>query len=95
MITIDSLLEICAGFTVVCVSGGWLIKIIKNIKKPADEISNQSTRLDELEKRVDDLEDANKLIINALYQMLDHFETNNNTGGMRKCKQELIEYLNS
>ena len=34
----------CAGFTAVCVAAGWLIKIIKGIKKPKDEIDKKFQR---------------------------------------------------
>ena len=96
-VTIESVLAVCAGFSCVCVAAGWLIKIIKAIKKPADDVNE---KLDRDNKRIKALEDDMTYIKNAIsvlmrcdLVMLGHLRTNNNTGQMAEMEGEIQEFL--
>lgn len=45
MVTVAKcVVAICAGFTAVCVAGGWVIKIILAVKKPKEDIDAKLQR---------------------------------------------------
>lgn len=97
VITLDVLLKICAGFTAICVAGGWLIKVIKAAKKPADDVM---TKLDNDNKRIKKLEDDSQYIMRAIaillrvdLAMLGHMKTNNNSGEMDEAEREIQTFL--
>ena len=97
VITLDVLLKICAGFSCVCVAGGWLIKIIKAAKKPTDDIQQ---KLDNDNKRIKKLEDEMEFLTNSISMlmrcdlvMLAHMRTNNNTGEIAKMESEIQDFL--
>ena len=99
----------CGGFTSICIAGGWLIKVIKGVKKPVDDFTDSvdkklhadKNRLDAHDERLrnvddilSDLVEDNKVIKNTLYALLKHAQTNNNTGGMAKAEEELFASMN-
>ena len=97
VITLDVLLKICAGFTAVCVALGWLIKIIKAVKKPSDDVRE---KLDNDNRRIKKLEDEYQFITSAIavlmrcdLVMLGHMRTNNNTGQIATMESEIQEFL--
>lgn len=90
-------LAICGGFTTVCVAVGWLIKLIKALKKPNTDINE---KLDNDNKRIKELEDQLKYISSSIgvlmrcdLVILGHLRTNNNTGQMSKMETEIQEFL--
>lgn len=96
-LTYDNLLALLTGFTVVCVAAGWLIKIIKALKKPSDDIH---AKLDRDNKRIQKLEDDTEYVKNAMsvllrtnIVMLSHMRTNNNTGEIAKQEEEIQDFL--
>lgn len=57
MVTVAKcVVAICAGFTAVCVAGGWVIKIIMAMKKPKDDIDAK------LQRDYDRLNDMDELM---------------------------------
>ena len=96
-ITYEGILAGLAFFTAACVAGGWLIKIIKALKKPSDDVNE---KLDRDHKRITELEDQYKYVSSAIgvlmrcdLVMLSHMRTNNNTGQMAKMEKEIQEFL--
>lgn len=96
---------ICGGFTAICVAGGWLIKIIKGVGKPVDDINeklkndkvaidNLTEKMDEVQNELNEIRADLKMVTNTLYHLLKHAQTSNNTGGMAKCEKELFEHMN-
>ena len=84
-------------FTALCIAGGWLIKIIKGLKKPADDVN---TKLDNDNKRIKELEDQYKYISSAIgvlmrcdLVILGHLRTNNNTGQMADMEKDIQDFL--
>lgn len=96
-ITYENFMMLLAGFTACCVAGGWLIKIIKGIKKPAEDVN---TKLDSDNRRLKYLEEkekynaeAIKLLMRSELAILGHLSTNNNSGDMKKVEHDLREFL--
>ena len=97
VITLDTFLKICAGFTAVCVAGGWLIKIIRAAKKPADDIQakveNNSKKIQKLDEELAYINKALSIVLRVDLAMLGHMRTNNNTGQMATMEQEIQDFL--
>lgn len=96
-LTYENLLGLCGGFTIVCVAVGWLVKIIKAVKKPSDDIN---AKLDNDNKRIKELEDQNGFILKAIslllqddLAILNHLRTNNCTGEMKEQEEKVQEFL--
>lgn len=87
----------CAGFACVCVAGGWLIKIVKGLKKPSDDIhrmlDSDNKRLKTLEEAVAELLKVQPMILRSEYVILQHMRTNNSTGEIAKQEEAINEYL--
>lgn len=96
-ITADKFLAICAGFTVVCVAVGWLIKIIKAVKKPGDDFHNSlqdnTKRIKELEEQYTYISSAIGVLMRCDLVILAHLRTNNNTGQMQGMEKEIQDFL--
>lgn len=43
------ILAVCGGFSTICVAGGWVIKIIKGLKKPSQDVK---ARLDSQDQKL-------------------------------------------
>ena len=87
----------CGGFTAVCVAVGWLIKIVKAVKKPNDDINK---KLDNDNKRIRELEDQMSYISSSIgvlmrcdLVILAHLRTNNATGKMADMENEIQDFL--
>ena len=87
----------CGGFTTVCVAAGWLIKIIKGLKKPSDDVK---TRLSDNEKDIKELRRALSFMLKAVplllqddLVILEHLRTSNNTGKMQEQEDKVHEFL--
>ena len=105
MVSIDLILKICAGFTCICVAAGWLIKIIKGIKKPKDDIDDKLQRdydrINEHDKEMKEiksdmayLKESLKLLLENDKVMLEHMRTNNATGEIAKREKATFDFLN-
>lgn len=96
-ITYEKLMAALGLFTALCIAGGWLIKIIRGLKKPADDVN---TKLDNDNKRIKELEDQYKYISSAIgvlmrcdLVILGHLRTNNNTGQMADMEKDIQDFL--
>lgn len=96
-ILVAGFLAVCAGFSCICVAGGWLIKVIKAVKKPSDDIKtmlkNDDKRLKVLEETVAFLAKAISLLLQDDLEILRHLQTTNNTGAMKKQEDKVHEFL--
>lgn len=97
VLTLDVFLKICAGFTAMCVAGGWLIKIIKAAKKPADEVHDKldtnGKKIKNLEEEIAFITDSIAMLMRCDLVMLGHMRTNNNTGQIAKMESEIQNFL--
>ena len=104
VITIDVFLKLCAGFSCVGLAMSYLLKTIRSLKKPVDDINKKfksyddyftrdMKRMDDLEKSIEDNAKCNRLLLEAVYSMLGHFEDGNNTNMLREEKKKIENFL--
>lgn len=104
-ITYEKVMAALALFTAACIAGGWLIKIIKGVMKPAadvkQDVKGNSTKIDEHEdkfKKIDDtldyLVNANNLVIRSLFTVLGELSANNDASGhIAKAQSDIQKFL--
>ena len=92
-ITSAQILAFCAFITTLW--GVW--KIVKEIKKPNDDLKNTVTRHDKLldndDKRLKEIENSNRMILQCLLVIINHDITGNGIEKMKTARDELQEYL--
>lgn len=92
-ITSEQILGICAF--IVALWGVW--KIIKEIKKPKDDLVAKVELHDELLKkdneRLKEMETSNKLILQCLLIIINHDITGNGIEEMKETRDELQKYI--
>ena len=96
-ILLTRFIAVCVGFSSVCVAVGWLIKIIRAMKKPSEDIN---TKLDNDNKRIKALEDQSAFILKAIslllqddLAILEHLRTSNATGKMSEQEAKVQKFL--
>ena len=97
-LTYEKLLGLCGGFTVVCVAVGWLIKIIKAVKKPSDDVNtklkNDDKRITELEEQMAMLAKSQPIILRTLFVICDELKRDNDVEGkISKQQEDINNYL--
>lgn len=96
-ITYENLMMFLALFTALCVAGGWLIKIIRGIKKPSNDVldmlAHDNKRLQSLEEDREYMKKAVALLMQSNLAILGHLQTDNNTGEMVKTEERIKEFL--
>ena len=92
-ITSAQILAFCAFLTTLW--GVW--KIVKEIKKPNDDLKNTVARHDQLldndDKRLKEIENSNRMILQCLLVIINHDITGNGIEKMKTARDELQEYL--
>ena len=92
-ITSAQILAFCAFLTTLW--GVW--KIVKEIKKPNDDLKNTVARHDKLldndDKRLKEIENSNRMILQCLLVIINHDITGNGIEKMKMARDELQEYL--
>jgi hypothetical protein len=102
-----SLQDVLAFFgAIACIGGGlaYLIKLFKWAKKPNDiqndlikehsEILKKHAELLEKDnRRLDALEEQDRLVMQALFALLAHSIDGNDVDAMKKVKEEIQQYL--
>lgn len=92
-ITSNQILAFCGLVT--ALYGIW--KIVKEIKKPGDDlkeiVEKHSQRLDKDNRRLEEVEESNQMILKCLYAILNHEITGNNVDKLTARRDELQEYL--
>ena len=73
-VTWELILSTCAGFSAICLSIGYLIKIYKGLKKPSEtmkgNIKNNKTEIDSNKSEIEDLKDE----ISEIKKTLEYLE---------------------
>ena len=92
-ITSAQILAFCAFVTTLW--GVW--KIVKEIKKPNDDLKNTVARHDKLldndDKRLKEIKNSNRMILQCLLVIINHDITGNGIEKMKTARDELQEYL--
>lgn len=96
-ITYEKFMAALALFTALCIAGGWLLKIIKRLRKPSNDINEKLdrdyNRLNKLEKEFEYINGAVALLMKADLALLGHMTTDNNTGEMAAIEKEIQVFL--
>ena len=104
-VTWNVILSICAGFSAICLSIGYLIKIYRNLKKPADDmkgnISSNKSAIDDNKSEINDIKDtldylvnANNLVMRSLFTVLGELSINNDAQGhCAEAQSEIQKFL--
>lgn len=76
----------------------WTVyKIIKELRKPNDNlkatVAKHSDILNNDNKRMNEIEDSNQMILKCLLVIINHEITGNGIDNMKKARDELQEYL--
>ena len=94
---LQAFVAICVSFTSVCVAMGWMVKIVKGAKKPADDVKskldNDNKRIQRLEDDIDYITKSISVLMRSNLAMLGHMSSNNNTGEMAKMEKEIQQFL--
>jgi hypothetical protein len=92
-ITSEQILGFC-GF-VAALWGVW--KIVKEIKKPSDDLKKKVDHHEELlnndNERLKEIEQSNKMILNCMFVMINHDLTGNGIDKMKEARDDLQKYL--
>ena len=92
-ITSNQILAFCALLTAIW--GVW--KIVKEIKKPNDDLKEKVTEhdmlLDNDDRRLASIEESNKMTLQCLLVIINHEITGNGIEKMKAARDELQEYL--
>jgi ABC-type Fe3+-citrate transport system substrate-binding protein len=90
-----TILSVCA---VIAASGGAMSVIVKFIK-PYRELKKKVTEHDQYlnnnKKELDERKEADKVILQTQFAMLDHMITNNSIEKLKSTRKELEKYLTS
>lgn len=93
VITSEQILGFCALVTALW--GIW--KIVKELKKPNNNLKETVAKHDQLlihdNKRLKDIEDSNKMILQSLLVIINHDITGNGIEKMKEAREELQEFL--
>ena len=92
-ITSSQILGFCGLITAL-----WgVYKIVKEIKKPNEDLKAKVDKhdrlLDDDNERLKDVEQSNKMILQCLLVIINHDITGNGIEKMKNCRDELQEYL--
>ena len=92
-ITANQILAICGLITALW--GVW--KIVKEIKKPNDNLRSKVEAHDKLldndDKRLGSIEESNKMILQCLLVIINHDITGNGVDKLKQTREELQEFL--
>ncbi len=93
MISSGQIIGFCS--LVVAIWGVW--KIVKELKKPNDDlkklVEKHSTLLDNDNKRLKEAEETNKMILQCLLVIINHEITGNGIEKMKEARSNLQDYL--
>lgn len=85
------------GFCLLITTLWGIWKIVKELKKPNDDLKNTVAQHDKLldndNKRLKEIEDSNKMILQCLLIIINHDITGNGIDKMKDVRDELQEFL--
>lgn len=92
-ISSTQILALCAFITAI-----WgVYKIVKELKKPNEdlheEVARHSQLLDTDNKRLNDIEESNRMVLQSLLVIINHEITGNGIEKMKDARDKLQEYL--
>ena len=92
-ITSAQIIGFCALITALW--GAW--KIVKEVKKPSDDlketVARHETLLNNDNVRLKEIENSNKMVLQSLLVIINHEITGNGIENMKKARDELQEFI--
>jgi len=90
--------SICLGITAVISLVSLLTGILKDYKKPTDDLEKRVSDLERkilenYDKRITDIERGNRVMQKGLLELLKHSIDGNNIEGLKKAEKDLSDYL--
>lgn len=100
----EMILTICGVIAAVGGAAVYIAKAIGAAMKPTNELKkemqkhtkyleNDERRLDEHDQILREIKEDQKMMLKSLHLLLTHAETGNNTGEVKKGKEELEQYI--
>ena len=93
----NQIMAVLALFAAICVALGYVIWIVKGVRKPyttvSQKIAEDEDRLNRLEEQMNHLDQSVSLLLKSEFVTLEHMRTNNNTGEIAKMENELKQFL--
>ena len=104
LLILQGLVAACGGFSCVCVAVGWLIRIVKGVKKPADDVNakleRDYERLNNHDQDMKAIRDTLRYLIESQnlqiendQVILKHLRTNNSTGEIAEREKAIDKFL--
>ena len=95
--TVAQIVAACTGFSAICLAVNWIVKGIRKMREPVDRQDDRVARHDELmdkdKRRIEVLEEGNRVTQQALLALLAHGIDGNNVEQMQVAKDSLQKYL--
>lgn len=87
----------CGSFATIAGAIAIIMKVIHRARKPSEErdelLKRHTDMLDRDNKRLRELEEGNKVIMQSMLALMSHELDGNHTEQLRKAKEDLEEYL--
>ena len=104
LLILQGVVAACGGFSCVCVAVGWLIKIVKGVRKPSEDVNaklkRDYDRINALDEDMKDIRyilsyliDSQTLQIENDQVILEHLRTNNSTGKIAEREKAIDKFL--
>lgn len=93
MITINMILAICGGISVIGGGVAVIIKLISPIRKMKGAIHENAVAIHNDEIKLGEIEECDKVICQCLLAILDHNITNNSIDKLKAARKNLQDFL--
>lgn len=96
-ITSSEVLGICTAIGVIWATFKIVVEIVNKFKSPNDDLRNKveahDKMLDNDNKRLKEIEEANKVLCKSTLALINHEITGNGVENMKKARDDLQQYL--
>lgn len=90
-------LALCGSLATIATAGAIIYKVYKAVKKPDterdDKLKKHAELLDKDNKRLKELEESNKIIMQSLLALMSHELDGNHTQNLKEARDDLQKYL--
>ena len=90
---INSVLAICGGLAILYSGISAIAKMLSPYKQLEDTVNRHNKILDNDNKRLEYMEESNKLTLKCMLTLIDHEITGNGIDGMKTLKKEINDFL--
>ena len=90
---INSILAICGGLAILYGGISAITKMLSPYKRLEETVNRHSKILDNDNKRLEYMEESNKLTLKCMMVLIDHQLTGNGVDSMKALKKEINDFL--